>query len=113
MEREPRHRQSDEELINQALSAAIEGHEVIPDAAARMIASQLHGGQTSALYSLASSGAIDGERLAHELGAIFFDDDIEPDVLAWVLALRDYLTARQSHEPVKGWHKLWIEGGEH
>lgn len=53
----------DEYIIHTGIEAAEEEQREIDDRTARYIASQLHGGQGSALYSLASCGVIDEERI--------------------------------------------------
>jgi antirestriction protein len=83
--------------------AKLEGRD-IDDATARRIASLLHGGQDSALYSLASAGAIDEERLQAELGAVEADENIDPPARAWVGLLGAYAINRPDKGPVEGWH---------
>lgn len=48
---------SDEQLIDHEIASATSEERSIGDAGARVIASQWHGGASSALYSLTSTGA--------------------------------------------------------
>lgn len=102
---------SDEELVNRAITEAREADTEIPDTAARVIASQLHGGQFTALYSLASTGFIDEDRLPGELVAIYNDPETEPQVKEWVNWIGTYALNRADKGAVEGWSKLWL-GGE-
>jgi hypothetical protein len=73
-ERPPEHEQSgDDAYLEQVMAEAEAAWANIPDTAARMIASQFHVGQASALYFLASCGAIDIERLRDEYTTIYAD----------------------------------------
>jgi hypothetical protein len=108
-EHEPRPRRlTDEQLIEQELELAAIEKRTITDAAARVIASQLHGGETSALYSLSSAGAIDEDGLAHELAHLKNDRDMPVEVGRWLEALESYAMHRESTAPVEDWHKLWL-----
>jgi len=80
------------------------------DGTVRRVASEWHGGQWSALYALASSGAIlegaAGE-LRRELALVNPGADAADDAeLAGVLAYLDHHGARG---PVDGWHQLWSD----
>ncbi|ABD10263.1 hypothetical protein ThrDRAFT_00236 [Frankia casuarinae] len=91
----------DERLIKQGIEAAAQEERPIDDRTARYIAGQLHGGQVSALYSLASTGNIIEDTVYHELY-----EDLEshtPEVASWVEALRAYCQARPDKGPVRGW----------
>ncbi|MEX5633852.1 antirestriction protein ArdA [Parafrankia sp. FMc2] len=95
---EPSH---DERLIAQGIEAAGRDERPIDDRTARYIAGQLHGGQSSALYSLASTGNIIEDTVYHELY-----EDLEaqtPEVASWVDALRIYCLTREDKGSVKGW----------
>lgn len=89
MERQPH--QSDEDFINSNVYAALVHGQVIDDDVALCIAGQLHDGQASALYSLASTGKVyDRRRIIAELvqtgnEAIELHDDY--DMRMWVEAL--------------------------
>jgi len=80
---------------------------VISDAQARTIAADWHGGQASALYSLASSGAI-----TDPAGTKF---EISRDVRSLdtgrarrpLLALYKYVEHHGERGPVEGWAQLW------
>lgn len=107
MEHDPASRPTDDDLI----AAAVRDWElndyegVIDDRTARIIASQEHGGQTSALYSLASAGAIDMERLSSELMASFMEAFGKDDARAAALdALGFYCIEHGDRGPVEGWH---------
>ncbi|HSV67496.1 MAG TPA: hypothetical protein VLJ59_16525 [Mycobacteriales bacterium] len=72
----------------------------IDDRTARCIATQLHDGQASALYGLASSGAI-AEEVHTELTQDF---DQQPDqVKHWINWLGTYCLNREDQGPVPGW----------
>lgn len=103
-------RLTDSDLIAQAIERARSAGEVIPDAAARVIASQLHGGQFSAMYGLASCGAIDQEKLSNEYEADYTDPATPEDVKGWIDALRAYVGSREDSEPVQGWNRIWLAG---
>lgn len=96
---------TDDQLIHYHLTEALREDRAIDHATARCIASQLHGGQASALYALASSGAVvDG--LDAELDSCRRDDtpvEIEP----WLDALDEYLGSREDPSPIEDWHQLW------
>jgi hypothetical protein len=79
----------------------------VPDAAARMIASQFHGGQASALYSLASCGAIDMERLRDEYTTIYSDPNTPEADKRKLDHLGTYLLEHGGRGPVDGWSQLW------
>lgn len=108
-----RRRPTDDELISAELNEALTDGREISDAAARMIASQLHGGQASALYSFASTGYIDIERLPGELMACYREVDLEanPELEGMISALGTYVIDRPHRGAVEGWSKLWL-GGE-
>lgn len=79
MEHEPT-RVTDDELIDRALEAweASSREGTITDLAARVIASQMHDGQASELYSFASTGRIDVEAMADEVfSSIIMGDDAD------------------------------------
>lgn len=99
---------TDEELIYQELARAAEAGDGISDAGARVIASQFHDGQTSALYSLASTGALDRDELERELATNRREYHDNPRVLAWLDALDAYVTHRDESETVAGWSDLWL-----
>lgn len=103
---------TDIRIINASVQEALEKKTIISDAAARMIAAQWHGGQSSALYSFVSTGAVDREELTRELDSNLNDENTNDDGRAWLLTLKAYLEARTDVGPVKGWHKLWIEESE-
>jgi antirestriction protein len=78
----------------------------IDHATARAIAAQLHGGQGSPLYALASSGAI-VEGLSAELASWREDNETGVEVEPWLDALDEYIQHRDDPNPVGGWSKLW------
>lgn len=92
---------SDEQRIQRGIADALTEERVIDDATARRIAAQLHGGQASKLYSLASSGALP-EGLERELGESV--QDLPPERDTWVDALLAYTEARgEDREAREGW----------
>ena len=95
--------ETDDDVIADNITRAHAASVVIDDATARAIASQYHGGQTSALYSFTSTGAITEEtKLAvdHEL-----EDEIDTRFLR---ALRAYVVYWRERGPVDGWSRLWV-----
>lgn len=98
---------ADESLIQANITAAQAEERPIDHATARCIAAQLHSGQDSALYSLASTGNIDLNRLHRELQGERDDPDLPPAVTPWIDNLLTYAQAREDHGPITGWHELW------
>jgi hypothetical protein len=99
-------RMSDDDLIRYHITEALREQRPIDHATTRAIASQLHGGQASALYALASSGAlVDG--LPQELDSWRHSTtpvELEP----WLDALDEYLDTREDNpDAVDGWQALW------
>lgn len=103
---------SDSEIVAAAVAQWQQGHP-ITDGQARVIASQWHGGQTSALYSFASTGTIDAEtddtasRLVWEItreidavGALVAESE-------GLEALRAYVAQHGARGPVDGWAQVW------
>jgi hypothetical protein len=88
-------------------TAQADEHE-IDDRIARYVALQLHSGQGSALYSLASCGAIDEERIGAEL-AEAYEQQPEP-VRVWIDRLVTYFLHREDKGPVAELNELpsWI-----
>lgn len=72
---------------------------------ARGIATQLHGGQDSALYRFAGTGSLDDERLDAELYELYQSRD--PRILEWASVLGTYALHREHRGPVDGWAELW------
>jgi antirestriction protein len=91
---------TDEQIIRQGIAAALRHGTEIDDRTARYIASQLHEGQASALYSLASSGAI-AEEVHAELTRGF--EQQSDQVKWWINWLGTYCLHREDKEPVPGW----------
>ncbi|WP_241473815.1 hypothetical protein [Mycolicibacterium neoaurum] len=106
-----RRRVSDDELLVAEMDTceAMEMH--ISSSAARVIASQIHGGQGSELYSFTSTGRITNE-LLREL-EIEFEAAAEDEPLSRKIAhLSAYIAKRwvaEDRDAVKGWHQLWVE----
>lgn len=98
-DREP----TDAERIAQGIAWAAEKERQINHATARVIASQLHEGQGSALYSFASSGAIDKQRLGPELAGTYIQEDTPDEVKTWIESFGRYLEQYEDREPVEDW----------
>ncbi|WP_329051239.1 antirestriction protein ArdA [Amycolatopsis sp. NBC_01488] len=97
---------TDEQLIHYGITEALREGRPIDHTTVRVIASQLHGGQRSPLYALASTGALtDG--LRDELDAWREDNETGVEVEPWLDALDEYLDNRDDAAPVAGWHQLW------
>ena len=76
------------------------------DLQARKTAAAWHGGQTSELYKLCSSGAIENAKELHR--EIFLCLALEEDdqAIDELLDLDDYITATGERGPVPGWSDL-------
>lgn len=98
-------RLSDDQLIHYHITEALRKDRLIDHATARCIASQLHGGQASALYALASTGAVIDD-LRGELNS-WRRDETPVEVEPWLEALDEYLSSRKDDSPIDGWHQLW------
>lgn len=108
---------SDQDIIR-AASKRWQARQEITDGQARVIASQWHGGQVSALCALATSGAIT-EDAQGEVNAAVSDaerrldagtvsaEDVTPDDLLALRALGEYVSDRDERGPVAGWSHLW------
>lgn len=105
LEQQP-NRLTDDQLIHYHITEALREQRPIDHATARAIAAQLHGGQVSPLYALASSGAIVGG-LSAELDTWREDNETGVEVEPWLDALDEYLGSRNDPNPVDGWSKLW------
>lgn len=92
--------------IQQGIDQAEAEQRLIDDATARRIASQLHSGQASPLYSLASSGAVDAEAVTHELDQNADDPEADEHVRHMARHLGNYALAHDGREPIDGWYKL-------
>lgn len=104
---------SDDELIRSAIESLADSTDkpFINDATARMIASQLHGGQASELYSFTSTGAVSTD-LAAEIQREVDDEKHSDETREWADQLLQYFIRRlmdDEVEPVEGWNKLWLK----
>lgn len=79
---------------------------MINDGQARRIASEWHGGMSSALYSLGSSGAIDLDRVQHEISRELGQLDVG-EVQRELLALDKYVRTAGARPAQPGWSHLW------
>src|SRR6266542_5894615 len=96
----PHQETGNERVIREGIERALRDGAEIDNRTARYIASQLHEGQASALYSLASTGAI-AEEVHAELTRDF---DQHPDqVKNWINWLGTYCLNREWKGPVTGW----------
>ena len=94
------HESHDERVIREGIEAALAENREIDDRTARYIASQLHEGQGSALYSLASTGAISEE--VHDELTRNFDQQSE-QAKWWINWLGTYCLNRENKGPVPDW----------
>ena len=93
----------DERVIREGIERALREGTELDDHTARYIASQLHEGQATALYSLASTGAI-AEEVHDELTRDF---DQQPEhVQWWINWLGTYCLTREVKGPVPGWSEM-------
>jgi len=95
----------DEQAIRLGIEAARGDGRPVDDTVARVIAVLVHGGQGSALYSLASTGNLTDDRLQDELRRLH--DEADEKTLEWVEALEAYAATREERGPVDGWSQLW------
>jgi hypothetical protein len=79
---------------------------MISDGQARRIASEWHSGMSSALYSLASSGAIDLDRVRDEISRELWKLDVG-EVRRELLALDKYVRTAGARLAQAGWSRLW------
>lgn len=103
----PRETVSDHDLVRNGITEACRDRTGLTDGVARIIASQLHDGQNSALYSLASTGRIDETLLIQEIGYELLQDQLsgEDRVAARLLGL--YVLRHGDRPQVDGWADLW------
>lgn len=96
----------DDEQIRREVRRAELTDEPINDACARMIAAQWHGGQTTAMCSFATTGAIHSD-LIGEVQELLpqFRDSTNKGILQ---ALGYYIQHRGRRGPVPGWSNLWL-----
>lgn len=74
------------------------------DNEARRIASEWHGGQTSALCALATSGAIDRDRCSYEISDSY--NEATGQDTRDLLRLLAYVCQHRDRGPVTGWSDL-------
>jgi len=89
----------------------------LTDAQARVAASWWHSGQTSSLYSLSSTGCVDGGAYGELNSSLRYAEgegrrnysifDIE--VLRGLIL---YVEQHEDRPPVEGWHLLWDDAFE-
>jgi hypothetical protein len=99
----------DSERINFGIAQAESEGRLLDHATIRAIAALLHGGQTSSYYLLTSSGAIDHEGLAVEMGRDLNNPDLDPECKRWIGHLITYAEDSGDRQPVHGWSSLWPE----
>ena len=79
---------------------------MISDGQARRIASEWHGGMSSALYSFASSGAVDLGRVRDEISRELWQLDVGA-ARRELLALDKYVRIAGQRPARDGWSRLW------
>ncbi len=97
----------DEWVIERGIAAALREGRSIDNRTASYIAAQLHGGQASALYSLASTGAIDESLVYHELRGA--GRQLPEQAQRWVRWLNGYCSLRPGTGPVADWSRRIAE----
>lgn len=111
----PDHRYTDDDLIDRELDLAEDMEERINDATAKVIASQLHGGQGSDLYAFTSTGFI-SNGLMQEIDDAYQEFKDDELVKRRVAHLAVYLAARMCQPggtaKVEGWQQLWLEASD-
>lgn len=96
------------DVLASAIHEAQQAGEIISDEAARVIAASLHGGQNSAMYSLASNGSLNMGALRDELDQLWQDESLDPEIKDWIAALDAYVSGRPDKGIVDRWHKKWL-----
>lgn len=81
---------------------------LITDGQARRIAADWHVGMSSALYALASSGAVELDRLRNEISQELWKLELGPDRRE-LLALDKYVRTVGERIALPGWPDLWDE----
>jgi antirestriction protein len=109
MEREPQphegQRESEEQRqMREDFEAAQWRARESDDHAAARIAQLLQRGRDTALYALATTGAVDQGRIEQELAELRTRQP--PDAQEWIAWLRDYCEQREDKGPVAGWATL-------
>lgn len=96
---------SDADIIAAAVGRWHRAGELPTDGEARVAASQWHGGQATALYSFASTGAITDALSLEVAQEILRQPDYQqaPELLM----LQAYIASHGNRGPVEGWHTLW------
>ncbi|MCI2420075.1 hypothetical protein MOQ72_21775 [Saccharopolyspora sp. K220] len=79
---------------------------MMSDGQARRFASDWHGGMSSALYCLASSGAVDLDRVRDEIARELWQLDVG-EVRRELLALDKYVRTAGTRPAQSGWSRLW------
>lgn len=105
-------RPTDAELIDQEIQRVSSEYGPISHQGARVIASQLHDGQRTAMYALASSGAVNKNQLGNEINHVFQAEGTTPQMKKWLGALYEYVEAVGDREPVPGWSGIWLNNQE-
>lgn len=106
-----RPRLTDEELIDQEIKVCTDTESTISPACARMIASQIHDGQASSLYSFASTGRID-DHLLREIELEYvadMDDEAQRNRIAFLSMYVAQRWVADDREAQDGWPALWLE----
>lgn len=108
----PNRRLTDDNLIDRELDISEEMGAGIDHATARMIASQIHGGQASDLYSFTSTGFIANGLLA-EINRNWDEFKEDEPVRRRIAHLAAYVAQRQTTEEgrqaIEGFSTLWLE----
>lgn len=100
-------RSNDDAYIEQAIREAEQEQRIVNDTTARMIASQHHGGQWSAMYSFSSCGAISLDALRDELAMSYAEHVTDEPERTKLDHLILYLLEHGDRGPVDGWSRLW------
>lgn len=98
----------DDALVDYYLEQANTEETGIDSACARVIASQLHDGQASALHDFVTTGIVDYERISRELEATLQDPEIDEHAQDRIAVLVTYLQSREDTGPVEGWSRIWL-----
>lgn len=94
---------NEDRLIRLSIEDAQAEERPITHQAARLIAGRIHGGQRSAVYELASSGAIDVNGIMREL---VLNHMLVPALEPMYYAVARYVNHHGKRGRVEGWHEL-------
>ncbi len=94
--------------IRQGIEASLQDEAVIDERTARLIASQLHDGQASPYYALASSGYIDREPLLDSIARDAQNENLDEEARSWLGHLVMYVESTKPERPAVDSPRIWV-----